>query len=68
MTVTQDKQVWELAAAVIGQHGGGALDEAERRAKEALDADDMIGHGIWLAVKATIAELARTPGAGDPMN
>jgi hypothetical protein len=68
MTVIQDKEVWELATAVIAKHGAAALGEAERKAKEAFDADDMIGHSVWLSVKEAIEELARSPAGDEPVN
>jgi hypothetical protein len=68
MTLIQDKEVWELATAVIAKHGAEALDEAECRGKEALAADDRIGYRVWLSVKEAIEELARSPAADEPAN
>jgi hypothetical protein len=68
MSIPQDRQVWDLAAAVMAKHGDDALDEAERRAKQALDQDDVMGHGIWLQVASAIRELARSAGGRDPVN
>ena len=45
----RDNDVWKAAALVIEKHGAQSVEYAERRAKEALDADDVPGHGIWLS-------------------
>jgi hypothetical protein len=64
----EDVDTWTLAAALLNKYGLGAFDEAERRAKVALDAEDMMGHGIWLSVAKAVLELTRAAGEEDPMN
>jgi hypothetical protein len=64
----KDSDVWKAAALVIEKHGADSVEYAERRAKEALDADDVPGHGIWLAIAEAIRELLRTAGKGDTVN
>jgi len=64
----KDNDVWKAAALVIEKHGAESVEYAERRAKEALDADDVPGHGIWLTVAEAIRELLRTARKGDTVN
>jgi hypothetical protein len=64
----KDNDVWKAAALVIEKHGADSVDYAEQRAKEALDGDDVAGHGIWLAIGEAIRELLRTAGKGDTVN
>jgi hypothetical protein len=39
-----------------------------RRAKKALDNDDVMGHGMWLTVASAVRELVRPASAEDPVN
>jgi hypothetical protein len=48
-----DKEVWQLAAHLIERYGVDAAAAAEERARDALASDDdVMGHGIWLAIAA----------------
>ena len=63
-----DEDTWKLAAALLDKYGLGAFDEAERRAKAALDEEDTMGHGIWLSVAKAVLELTRPADQQDSMN
>ena len=64
----ENLDTWTLAAALVNNYGLTAFDEAERRAKAALDAEDMMGHGIWLSVASAVLELTRPASEEDPIN
>jgi hypothetical protein len=59
MTLPLDKEIWAVAASVISRYQHKAKAYAKRRAKEALNEDDIIKHGLWTAVGMAIEELTR---------
>jgi hypothetical protein len=63
-----DQDGWKLAVALVNRYSVGAFDEAERRAKVALDAEDVMAHSIWLAVAKALLELTRPAGEEDAVN
>jgi hypothetical protein len=64
----EDVDTWTLAAALLNKYGLGAFDEAAKRAKAALDVEDMMGHGIWLSVAKAVLELTRPADEEDAVN
>jgi hypothetical protein len=62
-----DKEVWQIAASILSHQRKNSVAYAERRAKEALDKDDVLGHAIWLAVKQAVVELTRQREEGEPV-
>jgi hypothetical protein len=69
---SDDRDLWTVALLLIGSHGLGAADEAERRARACLDSDedgDVGQHGIWLEVAEHCRELLRQrPQAGEQVH
>ena len=63
-----DRATWALAVALVTKYRLDAFQEAERRAKAALDAGDTMGHGIWLSVADTVFELIRPASDQDAVN
>jgi hypothetical protein len=63
-----DEDTWKLAAALLNRYGLDAFEEAERRAKAALDAEDTMAHGIWLGVAAAVLEMTRPASEDDAVN
>jgi hypothetical protein len=63
-----NEDIWKLAAALLSKYRLGAFDEAERRAKVALNAGDTLGYGIWLGVAKAVLELTRPADEEDPMH
>jgi hypothetical protein len=68
MPLPVEKDLWQLAAVLIGKHGEEALAEAESRMKQALADKDEEGQRIWLAVLTAVEELARSPETGEQLN
>ena len=66
--ILADAEVWQLAALLVKKFGQNAVNEAQERAKQALDGDDVMGHGMWLTVAWAVRELIRPPRADDPVN
>jgi hypothetical protein len=63
-----EKDVWNAAALMLDKHGADALAEAERRAKEATDNEDVMGYRAWASIAEAIRELVRTADESDRMN
>jgi triphosphoribosyl-dephospho-CoA synthetase len=68
MDVPTDKEVWQLAIMLIEKHGADATRFAEEQAQQALDDDDVIGHGAWVTVAEAVKELLRGPHGGGEVN
>ena len=67
--VAADEEVWQLAALLVRKFGAeDVLDEAHRRAEQASDADDLIGHGMWISVAWAVQELVRPASDSDQVN
>jgi hypothetical protein len=63
-----DKEVWQIAAAVVSHQRTAAAAYVERRAQQALDQDDVLNHAVWLAVKKAVTELMRLREEGETVH
>jgi hypothetical protein len=54
-----EKQIWTYACGMLDGYGPGAAAAAERRARDRLGADDIMGHGVWLVVAEACREMLR---------
>jgi hypothetical protein len=57
--VLANAEVRQFAALLTKKFGQNAVDEAQQRAKEALDADDIMATGTWLTVAWAVREVVR---------
>jgi hypothetical protein len=63
-----EKEIWGIAAAVVSHKQTAAVEYAEQRAQQALEADDEVNCNIWLAVKCAVIELMRSPEHDENVN
>jgi triphosphoribosyl-dephospho-CoA synthetase len=66
--ILADAEVWQLATLLVKKFGPSAVDEAQQRAKQALEADDVMGQGLWLTVAWAVRELVRLARPEDLVN
>jgi hypothetical protein len=61
-----DRELWACANPLIRQHGSGAWPFATLRAKALLDAGDVAGNGVFLAIRDRIEQLEALDSEGKP--
>lgn len=62
MTLTLDQERWGVAAAVIKQHGDGAMVHAIERMRHFAAEGDQGGMRFWLDISRRVHDLMRFPG------
>jgi hypothetical protein len=66
--IPAERQVWQIAAALISRQSGSAAAYAETQARRALDKSDQVAHAVWMAVRSAVLALQRSRDDDESLN
>lgn len=59
-----ERELWACASQLVASHGSGAWFFAAKRAEQLLDAGDLRGNSVFLAIASRIEQLQLRDTAG----
>ena len=65
--VVDDLELWACANKLVQSHGSAAWFFAAKRAEDLLEAGDLKGNSVFLAIASRIEQL-QAPAPGTPLN